>query len=365
MDRRRALDAMQLQPTDRIPHWESFSNPAYEELATGIDPWQHPQQARQRLLEVLPIDVAHVPLSDRPIERPLDDQLTFVDEHGERSARWGAGRTWHWNWGEHFKSIDDVLAYDPMEHMDQRNTGVVAEYDYDLSVDELALILQKDLDEKRAATGNRALVTGGFYNTLFMWPLLTFGWELFLELGGLYEEDMRRLFSQFADRSRKIFQAFARTDVEVVTSHDDICYARGPVFNPTWLRRMVYPYYEEFWGYLHGAGKKVVFVSDGNVDKVADDVFACGADGIRSESFTAWETLALRHPDKILVGDGDNRVIATADREAIFGMVRRMAEWGKGCPGYFLCVGNHLPWNLPADGIAHYFNASEQYGWRG
>ena len=364
MDRERALKAIYLEPTDRIPHWESLSNPAFEEQMTGIDPWKHPLKARQRLLEKIPQDIGALITSDEPVERLEEGRLTFEDEDGRRSARWGTGRTWHWNWGENFKSIDDVLAYDPLEHMDQRDTGVVAGYDYRLSVDELAGELQRSIDEKRKIAGTRVLVSGGFYNTIFMWPLLTFGWELFLELGAAYPEETAGLLSRFSERSRKIFQAYARTDIEVITSHDDICFVRGPVFSPAWLRRMIYPYYEEFWGILKEAGKKVVFISDGSVDAVADDIFACGADGIRSEPYTNWSTIAEKHPDKVLTGDGDNRIIATGDRRAIFKMVEEMTEWGKRYPGYFYCVGNHLPWNLPAEGIVHYFDASEKYGRR-
>ena len=364
MDRERALRAIRLEPTDRVPHWESLTNPLFEQQVTGIDPWEHPQKARQRLLEVLPQDVGAAPVSDAPLERPEEDRLTFVEADGRRSARWGAGRTWHWQWGEHFESIDDVLAYDPLDHMDQRDTGIVAEYDYRLGVQDLARKLQHAIDERRKATGSRALVTGGFYNTLFMWPLLTFGWELFLELGAAHPEKTEDLLSRFAERSRKIFQAYALTDIEVVTSHDDICFAGGPVFNPAWLRRMIYPYYEEFWGILRQAGKKVIFICDGNVDGVADDIFACGADGIRSEPLTDWRKIAERHPDKVLVGDGDNRIVASSDRPAIFRMVREMTEWGKRHPGYFYCAGNHLPWNLPVEGITHYFGASAKYGLR-
>jgi hypothetical protein len=364
MNRERALKAFRLEPTERISHWESFSNPNFEKIVTGIDPWAHPQRARQRMLEILPIDVGSVPLSDDAIEQLPEDQGSFVDEKGGHSVRWGTGRSWNWDWGAHFKSMDDVLAYDPLAHMDQRNTGVVAEHDYRLSVDELAHQLQARLDQQRAVTGDRSLVLASFYNTLFMWPLLTFGWEFWLELGAGYEEEARSILGRFAERSRKAFQAFARTDAEVFFSHDDICYARGPVFSPAWLRRMIYPYYEEFWGYLRAAGIKVVFTSDGCIDDIADDIFACGADGIRSEPFTNWRPIASRYPNKVYAGDGDNRIVTTADRDAIFRMVQGMAEWGKRYPGYFFCSGNHLPWNLPPQGIKHYFDASEEYGWR-
>lgn len=343
---------------------EHFSNPDAEQLITGIDPWEHPKLARERFLELTDIDMGSVPVSDEPIEKLPEGQSSFEDASGRRAVRWGMGQSWHWDWGRLFPDIGSVLRYRPLERMDQRGMEVVESRDYSASVEELAGQLQSGIDAVRATTGDRALVTGGFYNTIFMWPLLTFGWENFLELGAAYKDECKRLMSEFAEFSRKMFRAWALTDIEIVFSHDDICFQGGPVFSPAWLREMVYPYYEEFWGYLRDAGKKVAFMCDGNVDAVADDVIACGAHGIISEPYTNWPEIARKHPDAILAGDGDNRVLASGDREAVFEMVRRMAEWGKPYPGYFFCVGNHIPWDLPAEAVKAYFEAAELYGVR-
>jgi Uroporphyrinogen decarboxylase (URO-D) len=364
MNRERALKALRGEPADRIPHWEHFANPNFEEAVTGVDPYLHPRLARARLLEALPMDVGNVPTDDTPIERPPEGQDVLVDAEGRLAVRWGTGASWHWDWGRRFRTIEDVLRYEPLLDMDQRHADVVADYDYSLSVDELARQFQADLDAKRALTGDRALVSAGYYNTLFMWPLLTFGWELFLELGAVHRDALRRLLADFAVRSRKICQAWAKTDVEVITSHDDICHRNGPTFSPKWLREFIYPYYEELWSYLHAGGVKVIFISDGNVDRVADDVVACGADGIMSEPYTDWPTLARRFPDKILVGDGDNRVLMSDDRAAIFSMVERMCELGKSHPAYFLSLGNLLPHHLSIESVNAYFEASEKFGRR-
>jgi len=364
MNRERALKAIRLEPTERIPHWEHFSCPDFQAAVTGIDPYEHPRQSMERFLELLPIDVGVVPQSDDPIPRPPRDEVSAEVPGAGRLARWGTGWSWHWNWGARFKSIEEVLSFSPLEHMDCRGWGVVEDRDYTRSIEDLAQEFQQGLDKARQATGERALVPAGFYNTIFMWPLLTFGWELFLELGALYQDELKRILAEFAERSRKVFKAWAMTDVELFTSHDDICYQAGPVFSPDWLRKFIYPYYEEFWGYLKAAGIKVVFISDGNVDRVADDIFACGADGIMSEPYTDWDAISRKHPDKILAGDGDNRILATCDREAIENMVKRMAEIGRRCAGYFFCIGNHIPWNQPVEGVHMYFEASEKYGWR-
>ena len=45
----------------------------------------------------------------------------------------------------------------------------------------------------------------GFYNTMFMWPLLTFGWELFLET--CLDERFERIMDEFAEINRRVFRA--------------------------------------------------------------------------------------------------------------------------------------------------------------
>jgi hypothetical protein len=362
LNRERALRAFRRQPTDRIPHGEIFSNPEALRYITGIDPWQRPRSAQTALIKRYTLDVWSLPPEDIPIPK-LPEGDMFIDEEGRKTLRWGQDRTWHWDWGRKFKTIDDVLAYQPLEHLDHRDMDPVA-LDLSPSVDELAAQFQRSLDKARASNGDLALATGGFYNTLFMWPLLTFGWELFLELGAAHPEDTERLLRDFAEISRKVFRAWAKTDVEVFSSHDDICFQAGPVFSPQWLRQRIYPYYEEFWGYLKDAGKTVLFICDGNVDQVADDVIASGADGILSEMYTNWREYARKHPDKILMGDGDNRIIKTGDKDAIYAMVRGMADLGRDLPGYFFCVSNHLTWDLPPEGVKHYFDAAEKYGAR-
>jgi phosphoserine phosphatase len=363
MDRQRALKACRLEPTDRIPHWEYLSHPDFVSELTGIDYYEHPRLATERMLEMLPIDVGGVPGSDDPIPR-LPDDSSFVDEQGRMAVRWGAGKSWHWDWGHRFQTIDQVLAYRPLDHLDLRDGDIVENRDYAHSAEEIGAGIQHALNAGRAATGDRALIVGGFYNTIFMWPLLTFGWELFAEFAMLHSDRFQQTLADLAALSEKMFRAWAMTDIEVFTSHDDICHARGPTFSPAWLRENIYPYYERFWAILRERGIKVIFISDGNLDAVADDIFACGADGIVAEPFTDWQELIRKHPEKIIVAGGDNRIIARNNREEIFAMVEQMARIGKPLPGYFMSCVNHLPWDLPIDGLKAYFEASERFGYR-
>src|SRR3989304_609041 len=118
MNRERALKACRLEPTDRIPHWEPLSHPDFVTAVTGIDYYDHPRRAIERLLETLPIDVGGVPGSDDPIPRLPEGESWFPDEQGRHAVRWGAGKSWHWDWGHKFPTIEEVLAYEPLEHLD-------------------------------------------------------------------------------------------------------------------------------------------------------------------------------------------------------------------------------------------------------
>jgi uroporphyrinogen-III decarboxylase len=202
----------------------------------------------------------------------------------------------------------------------------------------------------------------GFYNTMFMWPLLVFGWENFLEI--CLRSEFARIMDEFAEINRRVFRSFARLPVNFVLCHDDIVNSRGPVCSPAWMRRYIFPRYEEFWGIVKAAGKEVLFMSDGRMDAFADDVMACGARGIISEPYTDYRALARRYKDAFLAGEGDNRVLMRNDPAEIRAMVESMIETGRMSGGYIMCVGNHIPWNVSPEGIKRYFDLSAELAYR-
>ena len=360
-----AYQAMLCKAPRRIPNWEPLANPYFEELVTGIDPWQKPRSARIRLMEIYKFDLLAVPADDTPLPRPESDIDTMESTDGDVRSRWDKGSTATWHHGEGFKTIDDVLAYQPLEHLDLRNKpSVVANHDY--SLDDEAYyreyVARKDAEYKKLPF-EPPFRMGGFYNTLFMWPLLMFDWELFLELVGAYPEHLKRLLADFAVINRKVFKALARADQDAVLCHDDICMAAGPVCSPAWLRENIYPYYEEFFDILHKGGKKVFWISDGRIDKVADDVIACGADHLCSEPYTDWKTIAKNHPNIGLSGEGDNRILMKG-RDEIEAMVRSMVDTAGMNGGYFMRVGNCIPHNVPPENVRMYFDLCAELAYR-
>ena len=345
----------------RIPHWEHWSCPDAETYMTGIDYYEHPRLCRLKMKELYPQLNLPVPETDDPKLRSKAEQTgesSWTDEQGRYRVRWGDGETSHWDWGAPFTTAEEVFAFSPLEHADFSDTPVVESRDYS---DEEALyqMYRKNYPTEwgdEAPEGEATSV--GFYNTMFMWPLLTFGWTLFLET--CLDPRFERIMDEFAEINRRVFRVFARLPVNFVVCHDDIVTSRGPVCSPAWMHRYIFPRYEEFWGMLRAAGKEVLFMADGCMDAYADDVFACGARGIITESYTDFKPIARKHENCFLAGEGDNRVLMRNAPEEIEAMVGNMVETAKITGGYMMCIGNHIPWNVPPEAVKRYLDLSAE-----
>jgi hypothetical protein len=130
------------------------------------------------------------------------------------------------------------------------------------------------------------------------------------------------------------------------------------------MHKYVFPRYEEFWGTVRAAGKEVIFMTDGRPDVYVDDVMACGARGIITEPYADFRAIARRHPGCFLAGEGDNRVLQRNDAALIETMVRQMVETAHMTGGYMMCIGNHIPWNVPPPAVKRYLDLSAELAWR-
>jgi hypothetical protein len=342
----------------KIVHWEHWSDPDAETALTGIDYYEHPRQCRLRMQELYPQLRLGVPEKDTPVPRPE----TQADQS---KGRWGTSYRDHWQQdvaAHRFPDLESMLRFSPLAQGDFSGWQVVE--DGDFSSEEI--IYQRYRKRYPAEWGDRApegsSVGTSFYNTMFMWPMLVFGYENFLSL--CLEPEFERIMDEFAEINRRVFRAFARLPINFVVCHDDIVLSNGPVCSPAWMQKYIFPRYEEYWDLLRKAGKDVIFMVDGCVDAYADDVMACGARGIISEPFTNYKKLARRYKDCFIAGEGDNRVLMRNNPAEIRAMVESMVETGRMSRGYMMCIGNHIPWNVPADAIKRYLDLSNELAYR-
>jgi len=342
----------------RIPHWEHWSNPDAATYITGIDFYAHPKGCMEKLLEMYPWSGVGVPGSDDSIKRP-------EEQEDKGHGRWGADYRDYWQQdiaSRRFSSDEEALAFSPLAQGDFTGWNIVEDADYR---DEEAVYrrFRSWFPEEwgdRAPEGSSASCS--FYNTMFMWPLLTFGYQRFLSI--CLEPEFARIMDEFAEINRRVFRSFSRLPVNFVVCHDDIVLTSGPACSPAWMRKYIFPRYEEFWSIVKAAGKEVLFMVDGCVDAFADDVMACGARGIISEPYTDYKRLARKYENCFIAGEGDNRVLMRNDPAEICAMVESMVETGRMSGGYMMCIGNHIPFNVPGEAIKRYFELSAELGYR-
>jgi hypothetical protein len=342
----------------RIAHWEHWSNPDAETYLTGIDYYKHPRLCRLKLQELYPQLGLGVPETDDPKPRP--------EEQDDKSkGRWGDSYRDHWQQEEaglRFKTQEEMLRFSPLAQGDFSDWHVVVDGDFrteDVIYERYRKYYPAEWGNQ-APPGSSALV--GFYNTMFMWPMLVFGYENFL--GMCLEPEFDHIMEEFAEINRRVFRAFARLPVNFAVCHDDIVLANGPVCSPAWMRKHIFPRYEEFWGILRKAGKEVIFMADGRVDAFVDDVMACGARGIISEPFTDYKAIARRYENCFIAGEGDNRILMRNNPDEIRSMVQSMVETGRMSGGYMMCIGNHIPFNVPGEAVKRYLGLSAELGLR-
>lgn len=351
MSRQRALAALELQPTDRVPTWNCFpfSREFVEEL-TGIDPSARPRDAWASAVRRLDLDVVGGP----PGAAPSDSRL----RPGQVVYKGGAALTVGVAWGESrwqlkpgLSSPKQVLDYDPVAA-------------HTKSVDQLAQEFQARqarAEQARRSLGDAAWVSDAadHYNTLFMWPITTFGWELFLGTAATYPREFGELLGRFAQVSIKHFEAWSRVPgLRLCGSHDDLCMTRGPVFRPDWYREYVFPWYSRLWQPLKERGIKVIFRCDGNMDEFVDDVVACGADGLYFRNETDLRRVAEKFGGKlILIGNVSTQALTFGTEQDVSAEVRRCIDSAGDCPGYFINVAGEIPPNVPPRNIRALFTA--------
>ena len=241
-----------------------------------------------------------------------------------------------------FAEPEQVLAFDPAEALGPRDpAGLVGRV--------------QGHDARQSRDNPHTVNMTGIYVTCFSGLIHLFGWEMLLTAGGLDPDRFGEVTRRYAAWIQQYYNALAECDAPVVYCHDDIVWTTGAVFRPDWYRRFIFPSYRRLFAPLIDAGKKVIFISDGNYDEFVDDVAACGVAGFFFEPLTSLEVLAAKYGrTHILIGNVDTRVLLSGGKAEIRAEVQRCVAIGRDCPGYFLAVSNMIPPNTPVEAALYY-----------
>jgi hypothetical protein len=337
----RALKTIHLEPTDRVAHQETLDHPAFMQELVGFDPWTRPLDAFVGSYKALDVDwIFGLPKHSRRFARGQSSQH---GENGVRYTEWGlTGSGWREEYA--FHSVEDVLAYDP-------ETAIPPP-----PPDRLLDGLKGD----QQLMGDSAIVTGLYYTTLFQFPIMTFGWELFLTAAASEPERFQRVLQGFAAVTRRTLEIWAAAEPELIMLHDDIAVEQRPVFHPSWYRQRLFPLYEYLLEPFKGRTKtRVAFVSDGNYTPLLDDLVALGFDGFLINANMDLGAIARRlGADHFLVGNVNTTVLTLGTPDDVVREVQRCLDEARPCAGHFIKATGDLPHNIPLENIRTYFRAA-------
>jgi hypothetical protein len=382
MSKQRALAAIAGQSTDRIPQWDIPDSPELAQKLFDYNIWSDTRRTTCDLLKYFDVDLAHylpggVAEWNFPLVRyyheaeylehpdtldyrnaytraPKTDMIyrSLYDELRRQSIAsfWGMAPTMSVkDYG--FSGPEDVLAFNPLDH----EHAILAERKN---------FFVKYYQDMQALLGENCLMIGWYYNTLFMWPVEIFGWENFMLAAMLEPDRFNEILLQFLEITKRDISAMCAVEqLPVIACHDDLSSAAGPMFDPNWYERYIFPHYHEIFQIIHDAGKKVLFVSDGNIDVFLDRLLATGADGIVIDKNTCLQLALEKFSGKIICGGLDPAIIANGTCAEIESLVSTSSTLVKKENGYFFqCMG--MNGKVPVDKIEFYQECLCKYGKR-
>lgn len=355
MPKAEAMAAMMLHFPPYIPEYDWLDHPALMAEVSGLDPFEHPTEAHRLCIERLRMDWV-TGLHSRGM-RFNKGEVKEDPQGGKRYTEWGiSGSEWEPT-PARFRTPEDVLAFDPFR---SDITGIsVLDPQWSENIPDWTLESQK-------IVGEAALVTGCYYCTLIMWFIMTFGWELFLVTAASYPREFERVIERFSELTAGRYRNWVARDASpVFHTHDDIAFSHGLVFSLDWYRKYFWPHYERNFDILKRAGKKIIFVSDGDYTAALDDLASLGVDGFIVDYTMDLKDIVNRYgKTKVLAGNINTAVLTLGTVEDVRSEVRRCADIGREAPGFFFRVVGDLPHNIPLDNIKAYFEAIHEFGVR-
>jgi len=252
-----------------------------------------------------------------------------VSEDGKRRFTRDGG-VWAVGDRERFRDFGDVLAADPLS--------------YEVETPDAAMVAQ--MSALMTPAWSRGFAAPLHYGTLMTRATIEFGWEPFLMAAALEPERFAHLLERFGQASLAVVTGWAQTPgTELIVIHDDIAGTRGLILSPEWCRQFLFPWYRRLFDAVHTAGRKVLYMSDGNYLPVLDDILSCGPDGLFIESSSMDPETFMRQagPGKFFLVKTDNRNVDVGTPQQIRQELARLRELHMQFPGMLMYRGGGNP----------------------
>ena len=288
----RALRALNLEFTDKIPLLGTIGDAEFAERITGISRHNYEEHIHA-LYRTLDVDMVYRmgirneqsmrAWEEKKVEQtvygsfedfkeafPFSDAWHIAFE-GCRLARTPTA-TYLWVADRPFKTYGELTRY--LKSYDPRE-------DEERSVKEIAEHYRASWMRLQEMFGDLTLVAGEFYLTLLTFFIVRIGWRFLARL--IYQDQnlLDEVLTKYAEVSKKHVEAWSRTGIKVFVSHDDIATELGPMVSPAWYWEHLFPLYRKIWQPIRAKGIKLIFVSDGDYTPLIDGLVWTGVDGLK------------------------------------------------------------------------------------
>ncbi len=343
----------ELKLSSKKPSKETLNHPGIIQLASGLDPYKETSVAYLKAYESLGIDMINrVPEKNAPKPMEPGESAWLNDEI--KKAYLGLYDT-HCRMKYPYEKVDDFF-----------NAGAG---DIRLNYNELISVVPHSLDKeiinrKMSLVDNIGLYYYTYYTTLFMWGVEYLGWEVFLQAIALNPQGFKKKFLDLAfEESLKAIKLLIDINTPFVFCHDDLANANGPICSPKWYDKYIFPRYEELWKPVKRAGKKVIFVADGNMEFFLKKLVEVGVDGVMLENpATDFDLILKLFGDKIVIGGIETNLLTFGTPEIIKKHVLKVHEKTRDIPGFVLSTPGGLHGNIPLQNLEAYFDARVKTG---
>lgn len=335
----------------KIPSKETLNHPELIELVSGLNVYEETGEAYLRAYEALGIDIVNrVPESNAPA--PLDPgEVRRLADYDETYL------------GVYNSVCRHRFPYRDPDVLLQRETPFVFPYS-DLKTPVPHRLDMDEIARKEKVLGEIGVYYYQLYTTLFMWGVEVLGWEVFMTAAMIDPKGFDKLFLQPAfEQSKKLITTLCRTDCPFVFLHDDLADANGPVFPPAWYGDFIFPRYEEFFGLVHAAGKKIIFVADGNMSHFLGKLRALGVDGVMLENpATSLQDTIEHFGDRIVIGGMDTSILTFGRPDDVRDYIDKLSRQIADVPGFVISSPGGIHGNIPLENLVAYFDARVKFG---
>lgn len=222
------------------------------------------------------------------------------------------------------------------------------------------------LAEAKKRLGDRALIYDWNGDGVF-WlmngaDMMTFSVRMYEE-----QEDLHREAREKCEASKKLAKEQVDQGADFICINSDFAFNTGPFISPEKFNEFVTPYLTEIVDYIHSLGVKAMLHSDGNLNKILDQLISAGIDGLQSIDPQGHMDIAevkKKYGDKLfLMGNIHTAKMQSTNEEEIRGFVRYSMAHGKPGGRYILSTSNCIFKGMPLSSYLVMLDEYEKLAW--